>query len=132
MEILLDVILPKAVRITDGVWAITSRDESELSQVCAGKSPKTIKINPPLFTLRVPLGCGVYGDSITLPPYFQAEEKFETSDAFLPLINTTLISGMGLWEPLIRKFPNITPQAIPEILAPLRKMTLNELLSLTL
>ena len=41
VEILLNVILPKAVRITDGVWAIASRDESELSQVCAGKSPKT-------------------------------------------------------------------------------------------
>ena len=35
---------------------------------------------------------------------------------------------MDQWEPLIRKFPNITPQAIPEILAPLRKMNLNELL----
>ena len=109
VEILLHVILPKAVRITDGLWTIASRDESELSQVCAVKSPKTIKITPPLFTLRMPQGCVVYGDSITFPPYFQAEEKFETSDAFLPLINTTLISGMDLWEPLIRKFPNITP-----------------------
>ena len=95
VEILLDVILPKAVRITDGVREIASRDELELSQVCAGKSPKTIKISPPLSTLRVPLGCGFYGDSITLP-YYQAEEKFETSDDFLLLINTTLISGMGL------------------------------------
>ena len=65
----------------DGVWAIASRGESELSHVCAEKSPKTIKITPPLFTLQVPLGCGIYGDSITLPPYFQAEEKFEMSDA---------------------------------------------------
>ena len=70
---------------------------------------------------------GVYGDSITLPPYYQAEEKFETSDAFLSLINTTLISGMSRWEPLIRKFPNITPQAILEISSPLRKMNLNEI-----
>ena len=123
VEILLDVLQPKAVRITDGVWAIASRDESEPFQVCAGKSPKTIKITPPLCTLQVPLGCGVYGNSITFPPYYQAEENFETSDAFLPLINTTLISGMGLWEPLIRKFPNITPQAIPKILSPLKGMS---------
>ena len=68
-------LVPKAVRITDGVWAIASRDESELSQVCVGKYPKTIKIIPPLSTLRVPLGCGVYGDTITLPPYYQTEEK---------------------------------------------------------
>ena len=58
VEILLDIIQPKAVRITDGVWAIASRDESELSQVCAGKSPKSIKITPPLSSLRVLLGCG--------------------------------------------------------------------------
>ena len=103
-------------------------DESELSQVCAGKSPKTIEITPPFFTLRLPLGCGVYGDFITLPPYYLAEEKFETTDTFPSLVNTTLISGMGLWEPLIRKFPNIAPQAIPEILSPLRKINLNELL----
>ena len=45
IEILLHVIIPKAIRITDGVWAIASRDESELSQVCTGKS-KTIKISP--------------------------------------------------------------------------------------
>ena len=120
VEILLDVILPKVVRITDGVWAITSRDASELSQVGAGKSPKTIKITPPLSILRVPIGSGVYGDSITLPPYYQAEEKFVTSNAFLSLVNTTLIRGMGLWEPLIRKFSNITSQAIPEILSPFK------------
>ena len=67
IEILLDVILPKAIKITDGVWAIASRDESELSQVCTGKSPKEIKISPPLTTLQVPLGCGVYGGAPFLP-----------------------------------------------------------------
>ena len=128
IEILLDVILPKAIRITDGVWAIASRDESEVSQVCTGKSPKEIKISPPLTTLQVPLGCGVYGGTITLPPYYQAEEKFETSDSFLPLINTTLISRLSLWEPLIRKFPNITLQAIPNVLSPLKKTNLRELM----
>ena len=87
VEILLDVILPKAVRITDGVRVITSRNESEQSEVYAGKSPKTMKITPLLSTLRVPLGCWVYGDFITYPLYYQAEVKFEASDAFQLLIN---------------------------------------------
>ena len=96
-------------------------------QVCTGKS-KTIKISPPLTPLQVPLGCGVYGGAITLPPYYQAEKKFETSDSFLPLINTTLTSRLSLCEPLIRKFPNITPQAIPNVLSPLKKTNLRELM----
>ena len=77
VEILLDV--------RNNGWCMgdSLKDELELSQVCAGKSPKTIKITPPLYTQLVPQGCGVYGDSIILPPYHQTEEKFETSDAFL-------------------------------------------------
>lgn len=128
IEVLLDVMLPNAIRITDGAWAIAAKDELELSQVCTGKPPKTIKISPPLTTLQVPLGCGVYGGAITLPPYYQAEEKFETSDSFLPLMNITLTSRLSLWEPLIKGFPNMTPQAIPNVVSPLKKINLRELI----
>ena len=52
VEIQIDVILLKADRITDGVWDIASMDELELSQVCSGKPPKTIKIIQKLSSLN--------------------------------------------------------------------------------
>ena len=63
-----------------------------------------------------------------LTRYEEDEEKFETSDSLLPLINTTLTSRLSLWEPLIRKCPNIMLQAIPNVLSPLKKTNLRELM----
>ena len=53
MEILVDTILPKAVSLTDGIWAVTTKTELQMTQVCSGKST-TLGIFPPLTTLEIP------------------------------------------------------------------------------
>lgn len=55
----------------------------ELSRMCEGKLTSTIKVEPLLATISLPMGCSAFGESLTLPSYYQAEEKYETSDSFL-------------------------------------------------
>ena len=64
--------------------------------------------------------------SITLLPYYQAKENIEMSGSFLLLISTTFVWWV-YGKPLIRKFSNLTPQAIPDALGPLGKICLKEL-----
>lgn len=63
-------------------------EELELSRVCEGKPTITMKVTPPLFIMELPVGCGAHGPSISVPPYYQKEEKFEEKDSFLALVGT--------------------------------------------
>ena len=70
VEILANIMLPRAISVSDGVWAVATQREIELSRVCEGKATKTIKIAPPLTMVELPLGCSAFGVSMTLPPYY--------------------------------------------------------------
>ena len=47
VEFLADVVSPQAISISDGVWAVTTQREIDLSMVCDGKTTRTIKVIPP-------------------------------------------------------------------------------------
>ena len=51
--------------------------------------------------------------SITLLPYYQAEEEFETGDSFLALPNVSSSRWAGLWEALVEKLPSLTKAKLP-------------------
>ena len=46
VEILADLMLPKAISISDRVWAVATQREMDLSMVCDGKTTQTIKVIP--------------------------------------------------------------------------------------
>ena len=47
VEILTDVMLPAAVSIADGIWAVATQDEMELSKVCENKMTTAMRVIPP-------------------------------------------------------------------------------------
>ena len=44
VEGLTGAVLPQAISISDGVWAVVIQRELELSKVCEGKPTKTLKV----------------------------------------------------------------------------------------
>ena len=71
VEILANMVLPKAVNIADGIWAVAIQCEIALSRVCEGKPTQTIRILPPLTMVELSLGCLAFRASMSLPPYYQ-------------------------------------------------------------
>lgn len=127
VEILADVVLPQAISVSDGVWAVATQGEIELSMVCESKTTTTIRAMPPLTMVELPLGCSAFGTSMSLPPYYQAEEKFERKKSFGKLMENNLSDWAGLWEPIVKRFSDVTLSKIPEILKPIEKMGFEQL-----
>ena len=115
VEILADVVLPQAISISDGVWAVATQREIDLSMVCDGKTTQTIKVIHPLTMVELPLGCSAFGMSMSLPPYYQAEERFEEKKSFSKLMENNLSDWAELWEPIVKRFPAVTLKKIPNI-----------------
>lgn len=102
VEVLTDTMLPQDINISDGIWAVATQSEIELSKVCEGKSNETIKIILPLFMMELPLGCSAFEASFSLPPYYQVEEKFEEK-SFIKFLDTNLSNSAELWESIVNK-----------------------------
>lgn len=68
IEVLPSVILPTAISILDGIWAVATQEGLKLSNVCEEEVSRTIKVKPPLFIVALLMGCEAHGSSLTLPP----------------------------------------------------------------
>ena len=86
VEALTNTVLPQAIIVIDGVWAVTTQREMRISKVYNGKSTKTIKIICSLSRTKLPLGCSAFRIYISLTPYYEAEEKFEEKKTFIQVI----------------------------------------------
>ena len=127
VEVSRRAMMPQAIGLSDGVWAVVLERELALSQVCRGRSTVTIKAAPPLTVISLPMGCSAFGGSITLPPYYQAEEEFETRDSFLALSNVSSSRWAGLWEPLAEKLPVLNKAKLPQLLENIDNINLHKL-----
>lgn len=68
----MSAVLPQAISISDGTWAIATQKQIDL---CRGEPTRTLGM--------IPLGCSSFGVSISFPPYYQVEEKYEEWDSLL-------------------------------------------------
>ena len=106
---------------------MATQREIDLSMVCEGKTTQPIKVIPLLTMVELPLGCSTFGISTSLPPYYQAEEKFEKKKSFLKLMENNLSNWAELWEPIVKRFPTVTLKKIPELLKPIEKIGFEQL-----
>ena len=127
VEVSRRAMMPQAIGLSDGVWAVVLERELALSQVCRGRSTVTIRAAPPLTVISLSMGCSAFGGSITLPPYYQAEEEFETRDSFLALSNVSSSRWAGLWEPLAEKLPVLNKAKLPQLLENIDNINLHKL-----
>ena len=77
--------------------------------------------------VELPLGCSVFGMSMSLPPYYQAEERFKKEKSFSKLMENNLSDWAELWEPIVKRFPAVTLKKIPELLKPIEKIGFEQL-----
>lgn len=92
VEVLANTALPQAISVSDGVWAVATQKPISLSRVCEGQSTRTLRVKPPLSLLKLPLGCSAFGISISLPLYYQVEEKYEEKYSIIELIGRSLVN----------------------------------------
>lgn len=92
VEVLTNSALPQAISVSDGVWAVATQKHISLSRVCGGESTRTLRIRPPLSLVSLPMGCSAVGVSISLPPYYQMEERYEEKDSLIEMIGRGLVN----------------------------------------
>ena len=119
-------MMQRVIGLSDGVWAVVLERELALSQVwgAVDSNHKSSAPSDLSVYLRV---AQLLGGSITLPPYYQAEEEFETRDSFLALSNIFSSRWAGLWEPLAKKLPNLTKAKLPQLLENINNINLYKL-----
>ena len=127
VEVSRRAMIPQAIGLSNGVWAVVLEKELALSQMCGGWLTVTIRAAPPLTIISLPMGCSDFRGSITLPPYYQAEEEFEIRASFLALSNVSSIRWVGLWEPLVEKLANLTKAKLPQLLENIDNINLHKL-----
>ena len=117
--------MPQAISLPDGMWALERK--LDLSQVCQGRPTLTIKATPPSTIISLPMGCMAFGKSITLPPFYQVEEKFKSSDSFLTFLNVSSGRWTDLWNPLVTPPLNVNLRRLPKLLENIEKIVLHDL-----
>lgn len=127
IEVAKSKLMPQAIGLSDGVWAVALETKLDLSQVCKGRPTLTITATSPLSIISLPMGCTAFGTPITLPPFYQAEERFESRDSFLALSNISSARWTDLWKPLIRTSLNVTARKLPQLLKKIERIDLQDL-----
>lgn len=127
VEILTDAVLPQAISISDGVWAVATQRPIDLSKVCGDEPTRTLKVSPPLSLVELPLGCSAFGVSISLPPYYQAEEKYEERDSLIETVRKSLSNWTDLWEPVTGNLTETTLRKMTKLLEPIDRISLDQL-----
>ena len=77
--------------------------------------------------VELPLGCSAFGMSMSFPPYYQDEERFEKKNTIAKLMENNQSDWAELWEPIVKWFPEVTLRKIPEILKPIEKIGFEQL-----
>ena len=76
--------------------------------------------------VELPLSCLAFAIPIALPPYYQAEGKFEKKKSFMKLMKTNLSDWTKLWEQIV-EVPEITLKKIPKLLKPVERIGFEQL-----
>ena len=84
-EIATDIVTPSGYTLFDGIWAVATAVERELTKICKGQQQDGVFIQPPMTIVDLPMGCAVFGPTIEILPFYGFKEKFEIRDNFLAL-----------------------------------------------
>ena len=107
-------MLPVAVSIADGIWAVATKDEIKLSKVCENKVTTTMRVILSLAILALAFGCGAHVLTLSIPThYYQAEERFEGNEALLKLVGSNETEWAELWDPITKAVPQFSLRKMP-------------------
>ena len=97
-------------------WDVGSCTGKKVRSVTSmpGEADTNHQSHPPLTIISLPMGCTAFGKSITLPLFYQSEEKFESSDSILALSNISSDQWEDLWKPLVTSPLNVTLRRLPK------------------
>ena len=136
----LNTILPTAVYISNGAWAVSTHKEITFNILCEGRMSGRVVIKPPLDVIALRMGCMGASDVLTLPPYYKGENMFNVNDSYLNFLRKYSLSNITLWKPLERELirddidlpkllPDVPQADILPLVKRLEKIRKNKLIS---
>ena len=120
---------PLAHYLVNGIWIISATKSLQFTVVCQESNLRdsTVKVNPPLGIVKLPISCTASNNYLYLPAFYQNESKYEIYDPFDDITAVFNISKINLWEPLKSKLPNFNVTHLPKHLRSLENIPMDGL-----
>ena len=126
----LNTQLPTAKYITNGHWVISTLEKLHFVKIC-GDGPDTLAtdltVQPPMQILSLEKSCSAVISSLTLPPYYHKESKYNVTNLLATCMASYNVSAVELWKPVHSQFDNLQNISIPEKLKDLDDVPINKL-----
>ena len=122
-------VLPRAVYIRKGIWAVSTAEAMKLRLTCdKGElgNNKDLTIKPPLDTIYLEPSCLATGNQLALPRFheFSSKKEIDITPKF-----RHKIENFSFWEPLKdRKHINFEKEWIPKKLKDMPEINMNSLI----
>ena len=122
-----NVNLPYAVYISDGYYAISTRERVTFSQVCKhGVNSKGIVVKPPIQLVKLDKFCFASSDNVVLPAYFHEESNYGISTILNDFVIDFNVSTK-LREPLMPFLSNYKLDNLPSHLKDMKQIPIDKL-----
>ena len=93
-------MLPQVVYIPDGNWIIVAVDPLLFTIMCLKEPAYQVQTKPPIFHLPIGPACEAYSDSVTLPPFYFRESRYELTAQTDGLLTLHDVDVFTLWKPM--------------------------------
>ena len=89
---------PLAHYLVNGIWIIAATKSLQFTVVCQESSLRdsTVKVNPPLGIVKLPISCTAFNNYLYLPAFYQNYSKYEIYDPFDDITAVFNISKVNL------------------------------------
>jgi hypothetical protein len=127
-------ILPMATYVTDGQWIVSTKERINFAIVCDRSllhrmATSTVTVDPPIQVVQLDMACSATTDTLTLPPYYHDESKYNISNSLNQFTYTFNLSTIKLWEPFHSALPNFTIDDLPKKLQNIKHFPMDSLIA---
>lgn len=120
--------------VTDGQWVVSTKERINFAIVCDRSllhrmATSTITVDPPIQVVRLGMACSATTDTLTLPPYYHHESKYDISNSLDQFTYRFNASTVKMWEPFHTALPNFTISDLPQKLKNIKDIPMDSLIA---
>lgn len=115
-------VLPQAVYLNAGVWAIATQNPLKLTLVCRGENAADVTAQPPLFFVKLNNSCHATNDYLALPMYFEKSTSVGAQDPLETLLTTQELTRFEILNDFQKVMEKKNLTLIPESLKSLKEV----------
>lgn len=89
----------------------------------------TITVDSPIHVVKLNMACSATTDTLTLPPYYHDESKYDISNSLDQFTYRFNASTIKLWGPFHSALPNFSINDLPKKLKNIENIPMNNLIA---